>query len=306
MKKILVFGGSGLVGSRFVELNTGYFDMSIPVVSDVDILKKDQITKITQEFNPDTVINFAAYTQVEDAEVQKGDKNGICYLINAVGAKNVADVCKQLNKKLIHISTEYVFDGTKESSPYTEEDQPNPINWYGVTKYAGEQFVLESGCASTIVRICMPFSPFYELKKDVARFFLGELQSGRKIKAIADQRVTPTFVDYIVNALKVLTQSDVVGVYHISSIDSVTPLEFAKTIARVFKLDYSLINPVSFDEYNRGKAAKLLKFSWLNPTKFEREFGKGILYTVEEGLAMFKEEIDFAKGGVDEKAVNQI
>lgn len=292
MKKILVFGGSGLVGSKFIELYGQTFEMKSPSATEVDILNKDAVSKVTKEFNQDTIINFAAYTQVENAEAQKGDKNGICFMINAVGAKNVARVCKESNKKLIHISTEYVFDGTKESSPYAEEDEPNPINWYGETKLFGEEFVLESGCSAAIVRICMPFNPLYELKKDVARFFLGELKAGKKITAIEDQRITPTIVSDIANALKEIVAAGSSGLYHISSTDSVTPLEFAKTIAEVFKLDYSLISSISFDEYNKNKTAKLLKFSWLNPTKFEREFGEGILHTVEEGVNFFKKEID--------------
>ena len=294
--KLLVFGGSGLVGSKFIQLHSQAFEIKAPIATEVDILNQDQLLKFVQDFEPDTIINLAAYTQVESAEAQKGDKDGVCYQINAIGAKNVADVCRELNKKLIHISTEYVFDGTKESSPYTEEDKPNPINWYGQTKYAGEQFVSESGCASTIARICMPFSPFYELKKDIARFFLGELQNGRQIKAIEDQRVTPTLVNYIVNALKVLIESETKGLYHISSTDSVTPLEFAKTIAEIFGLDYSLISSVKFEDYNKDKKAKLLKYSWLNPTKFEEQFGEGILHTVIEGLILFKKEIDAAAG----------
>ncbi len=292
MKKILVLGGSGLVGSRFIKDYDHTFDIKSPTAKEVDILNKDAVARITQEFNPDTIINFAAFTQVEEAENQKGDREGICYLINAVGAKNVALVCKEFDKKLIHISTEYVFDGTKAESPYTEEDKPNPINWYGVSKLFGEEFVLESGCSVAIVRISMPFSPYYELKKDVARFFLEELKAGKSIKAIEDQRVTPTIVSDIAGALKLMVEANSSGFYHVSSTDSVTPLEFAKTIARVFKLNYSLINSISFDEYNKGKKAKLLKFSWLNPTKFERELGEGILHTVEEGLVLFKKEID--------------
>jgi len=299
MKKVLVFGGSGLVGSRFVKLNANQFDISAPQSQEIDILNKDQILKFTQQSNPDTIINFAAFTQVEDAEAQKRDKEGICYLINAVGAKNVAEVCKEFGKKLIHISTEYVFDGRKENSPYTEEDKPSPINWYGITKLFGEEFVAESGCLSTIVRISMPFSSFYQEKKDIARFFLEELQAGRSIKAIEDQRVTPTVVSDIAAALAHLVEAGSSGLYHVSSTDSVTPLEFAKTIAEVFKLNYSLINSIGLDEYNKEKKAKLLKFSWLNPTKFEREFGEGILHTVEEGLVLFKKEID-------EQARNQL
>lgn len=292
MKKVLVFGGSGLVGSRFVKLNADQFDISAPQSQEVDILNKDQVVKLTQDFNPDTVINFAAFTNVENAENQKGDKNGLCYLINAIGAKNVAEVCEQFEKKLIHISTEYVFDGTKSDSPYTEDDKPNPINWYGATKLFGEEFVLGSRCQIAIVRMSMPFSDFYQEKKDIARFFLEQLKNKTQITAVENQQITPTYVDYIADALKTLIESGSSEIYHVSSTDSVTPVEFAKTIAEVFKLDYSLISGISLDEYNKGKIAKLLEFSWLNPAKFEREFGEGILHTVEEGLVLFKKEID--------------
>lgn len=292
MKKVLVFGGSGLVGSKFIALYNQIFEIKSPTASEVDILNKNQVTKLIQDFNPDTVINFAAFTNVENAENQKGDREGICFLINAIGAKNVAAVCGQFEKKLIHISTEYVFDGTKADSPYTEDDKPNPINWYGATKLFGEEFVLESRCLVAIVRISMPFSDFYQKKKDIARFFLEQLKNKTQITAVEDQRITPTYVDYIADALKVLIESGSSGIYHISSTDSVTPVEFAKTIAEVFKLDYSLINGISLDEYNEGKKGKLLKFSWLNPTKFERQFGDGILHTVEEGLIIFKEAVD--------------
>lgn len=292
MKKVLAFGGSGLVGSKFIELYNQVFEIQSPSVEELDILNKEGILKFAKEFNPDTIINFAAYTLVEKAETQKNDKGGICYLINAIGAKNVADVCQILNKHLVHISTDYVFDGTKSESPYIEEDKPNPINWYGKTKHFGEQFILESGCPAAIVRICMPFSPFYDFKKDIARFFLDELKKRHAIKAITDQRITPTIVSDIVAALKIIVEAGSSELYHVSSTDSVTPLEFAKTIAKTFQLDYSLVKSINFDEYNKGKQAKMLKFSWLNPTKFEREFGEGVLHTIEEGLVSFKNEID--------------
>lgn len=300
--KVLVFGGSGLVGSKFIDLNKQNFEIKAPLVQEVDILDKDQISKIAEEFNPDSIINFAAYTNVEEAENQKGDKDGICFQINAIGAKNVSEVAKDFNKHLVHISTEYVFDGTKSKAPYTEEDQPNPINWYGQTKLEGEQSVLENSNKNVVMRISMPFSSYYDLKKDIARFFLEQLKTGNKIKAIEDQRVTPTLVNDIADVLKVLLEHQSTGIYHACSRDSVTPLEFAKTIAETFHLDsfpkensptvYSLISSINLAEYNKGKNAKLLQYSWLNPTKFEKEFGDEILHTVEEGLVIFKEEID--------------
>lgn len=289
--KLVIFGGAGLVGSRFISLKKDHLEILSPAQEEVNILIKDQISKFLEKNKAEAVINFAAYTQVEEAESQKDDKNGICYQVNAMGAKNVADSCKESGIHLIHISTEYVFDGTKEISPYVEEDKPNPINWYGQTKYFGEQNVLQTGGKNALVRISMPYSPFYEAKLDIARFFLGQLKKGSQITAVDGQRTTPILIDDIVNALSLILEKQSLGTYHVSSTDSVTPLEFAKTIAETFGLDYSLITAVDFETYNKGKIAKLLKYSWLNPTKFERQFGEGILHTVEEGLQLFKNQI---------------
>src|ERR1035437_6773556 len=104
MKKVLVFGGSGLVGSAFMAKNSHKLEISAPTSQEVDILNQDQISWVVQEFNPDTIINFAAYTNVEEAQAQNNDKNGICFQINAIGAKNVALAAKDLDRHLIHIS----------------------------------------------------------------------------------------------------------------------------------------------------------------------------------------------------------
>lgn len=290
-KKVLLFGGSGLVGSKFIELYSQDFDIKSPPASEVDILNKDYLLEAVKSFNPEAVINFAAYTDVQKAEEEKDHEEGIVFRINATGAKNVSEVCKEENKYLIHISTEYVFDGTKEESPYTEEDKPNPINWYGQTKLFGEQFVLEIGGNCLVVRISMPYSARYEKKNDVARFFLQQLKLKNQIKAIEDQRITPTLVNDIARALSNFLEKRPGGIYHVSSTDSVSPLELVKTIAETFQLDYSLTGSTTLDEYNEIKKAKLLKYSWLNPTKFEREFGDQILHTVEEGLIIFKQEL---------------
>ncbi len=291
LKKILIFGGSGLVGSKFIELFDNVLEIESPQAQVVDILNKDQILKVVEEFNPDSVINFAAYTNVEEAENQKDDKNGLAFQINVIGAKNVTEVCKSFDKRLVYISTDYVFDGKKEDVPYNEEDRPNPINWYGQTKYFGEQAVLETGGKNVILRISMPYSPSYEAKLDVARFFLDQLRKGKQVKGIDDQQITPTLVLDIAYALKTLIDHKSEGIYHVSSTDTTTPLDFVKTIAETFHLDYSLIQSMKLDEYNKQKKAKLLKNSTLNPAKFEEEFGEGILHTIEEGLQIFKNQI---------------
>lgn len=281
-----------MVGSKFIEVNSADFEIKSPGAAEIDIVNKDQIAKIVAGFNPDAVVNFAAYTNVEEAENQKDDKNGICFQINAIGAGNAAEVTRNFGKHLVQISTEYVFDGTKQESPYTEEDKPNPINWYGATKLFGEENVLSIGGKSLIVRISMPYSPFYELKKDIARFFLQELKNNRAIKAVEDQWITPTLVLDIANALRIFIESGATGLYHVSCKDFVTPLRFAENMAEVFNLDRKLVKSLKLDEYNEKKTAKLLKYSWLNPLKFESEFGIQTLHTVSESLQIFKQMVD--------------
>lgn len=292
MKKILVLGGSGLVGSRFIELHKDKFKIDAPDKSEIDILDKDQLKKALEISKVGVVINFAAFTDVQGAETQKGDRNGSCYQINVIGAKNVADVCKDTNTNLIHISTDYVFDGEKSEAPYTEQDQPNPKNWYGQTKYLGERSVWESGANFTIVRISMPFSSHYDLKIDIARFFLKTLKDNLEIKAITDQKVTPVLVDDCANALYNIIEKKASGLYHVVASSWTTPFNFAVMIAQAFSLDTSLVKPISLKDYNKDKLVPPLKYSWLDPSKFVSEFGLGILHTAEESVKLFKQTVD--------------
>lgn len=295
--KILVFGGSGLVGSKFCELYQDRLKIDAPSAIKVSILEKDQLFKAVRTLKPQIVINLAAFTDVQGAQEQKGKEDELCYQINVLGAKNVAEVCQEINIRLIHISTDYVFDGQKNESPYIEEDKPNPVNWYGQTKFYGEENVKNSGAYFVIVRISMPYVAKYEAKKDVARFFLDELRAGREVNAINDQRITPTLGDDIINALAEISKSFLVGtnksnIYHISVTDDTTPFDFAVMIAEAFNLDTGLIKAVSLDEYNSDKAARLLRYSRLDPTRFIQEHGKNILHTALENVKSFKQMVD--------------
>lgn len=289
--KVLIFGGDGLVGSTFKSDNSDQYGIISPNTDQVNVLDKVKLLECFKENNPEVVVNFAAFTNVEEAEKEKGNKDGTAYQINSIGAKNVAEVCRQFNTQLIHISTEYVFDGQKSDSPYREDDSPNPINWYGQTKYFGEQAILESGCKLTLVRISMPFGSCFKLKKDIARTFLERLQTGQEIRAITDAKITPTPTSDIAQALGVIIQKKALGLYHISSTTAVSPFEFVKEIAREFNLDTSKVFPISFEEYNKQKKAKLLRYSWLNPSKFSRDFREEVLHGVVDGITKFKKEL---------------
>lgn len=292
--KVLAFGASGLVGSKFLEINSQKYQIDAPDVTEVDILDTAALEECFKKSSPDVVINFAAFTDVQGAEKDKDNKNCLCYKINVIGAENVAKVSNKFGVHLIHISTDYVFDGKKSDSPYTEEDSPNPINWYGQTKYLGETAVKDSGANAVIARLCMPYSARYELKGDVARFFLGAFQRGEEIIAIEDQKITPTIVDDIANALSVLIDGKPNGIYHVTASTWTTPFEFALMIGKAFGFDTNSVKKISMEEYNRGKLAKLLKNSWLDTSKFEKEFGSGVLHSVGEAIEIFKKQVDAA------------
>lgn len=290
-QKLLVFGGSGLVGSKFISLFQHKYEITSPEIDDLDILNKDQLLSFIKSQTAETVINYAAFTNVDKAEEERGDKNGLVYKLNALAVKDLCEICHETNKHLIHYSTDYVFDGTKSAKPYIEEDKPNPVNWYGETKYLGEKFILESGIRAAIIRISMPFSSKYDLKQDIVRFFLSELMLGKEIIAIDDQTVTPVLVDEAANALEKIIESQVTGIFHTVSSSSTTPFNLAKVIADKFGFDKNLITPIKFKDYNQTRLAKRLQYGWLSVEKFEKEFGTGILHNIEQGIDIFKQQI---------------
>lgn len=292
---IVIFGGEGMVGSRFITLHSGSFEIIAPTIAELDFTDFEKTKNFLESKNPSVVINFAAITNVEASEEEKGNREGLTYKVNSLAVKNLAQVCKEQDYHLIHISTDYVFDGTR-TSPYTEEDNPNPINWYGETKYLGEKFIKDVDVGHTIVRIEMPFSAHFELKKDIARIFLNMLQNSQKIKAITDSDITPVLVDDIANALKLLIEKKPTGIYHVVSTSTTTPFKFAKKIAETFGLDENLVKETTFNEYNRNKKAKLLRHSWLDSSKFVKEFGEGILHTIDESLELFKKQVQTTRG----------
>jgi dTDP-4-dehydrorhamnose reductase len=293
MTKILVFGGSGLVGSKFIEQGKE-FTFESPSLDEVDLLDSDQISQAIANFNGEVVINFAAFTNVDGAEEENGNRDGLVYRLNSLAPKNIAKFCKQNKKYFLQISTDYVFDGKKDDSPYTEEDRPNPINWYGKTKFFGEEFVIEEGGEFLIARLSMPFSSHYIEKSDIARSFLKLLQSGNEIRAIADQKITPVLVDDLASALTILIKEKETGIFHLVSSDSTTPYEFAKNIAKIFSLNENLVKTTTFADYSTSVSAPRLKNSWLSSQKFNKKFGEDILHSVKGALEIFRNQIESA------------
>lgn len=258
-EKYLVIGGSGLVGSRFIELAQEKPQILSPNERKLDITKKSSIDAYIKR-HPEigVIINFAAYTDVAGAEKDRGNKKGLAWRLNVVGSENVAGAAKKHGKFLIHISTDFVFLGTEEDSGHYDEDAKLPrfsdkISWYGWTKLVGEKRAREIHPDSAIVRIAYPFRAApYEVKVDFARKILKLYDEGDLYPLFADQIITPLFVDYIVAPLEKITQLKRPGIYHIAARNAVSYYDFGEYLIRTARGVKNAPKKGSLEEFLKG------------------------------------------------------
>jgi len=284
---IIGTGLSGLVGSRVVSLlSPKYSFTDLSKETGVDLLDFPQVRDIITGSCAPWVFHFAAYTNVQDAEAEKHrDKESISWKINVFGTENVVNICRDTGKKLLYISTDYVFDGTKDQ--YDEEDRPNPISWYGRTKYEGERLVRALGKESIIIRIANPYRSNPTGKMDFVHKMLERMRNGSEISSPTDQIFTPTYIDDLAIAIDMLVEAHTSGIFHVVSMDGITPYEAAKATATEFGFPDAHIKPVLYDQYFFGKALPP-KHALLKHGKIDL-YGIG-LHTFQEGLHMVKQQ----------------
>ncbi len=230
----LIIGGNGLVGSKIVELiNPQVNHLFVPTSQELDITNLKSIDNYLLKIHPQIVINFAAHTNLEEAEKQRGDRESLSWQINVIGAQNVAKAAKRRNIYLIHISTDAVFPGTDDfPGPYSENSIPpdnlDNLCWYGYTKLKGEQAVQKTTNKFAIVRISYPFgNPLAD--KDFAKKTLKYIQSGYPL--FSDQFFTPTYIPDLSLALIRILQQEMTGYYHVACQGLTTPYEFGSYLA---------------------------------------------------------------------------
>lgn len=239
MKCVLVIGASGLVGSRFVDLAKGKLDI-IPVDENtLDITDIDAVNKYFEENQFDSIVNFAAITNVDGAEKERGDENDISYKLNAIGPENLAKACKSKNKFLIQISTDFVFSGTTENPGPYDELSPIPYDllssqgWYGWTKNRAENRLQVIGNRFAIVRIAYPFSSGkYDLKLDFAKNYVKVFDEGKLFPIFTDQTFTPILIEDLVEPLSKILNEELQGIFHVVSSDTTTPFHFVEYLLK--------------------------------------------------------------------------
>lgn len=263
--KIIGTGLSGLVGSRIVELLSSYEFEDISRKTGTDIADKDAVLSRIETSEAPVILHMAAFTNVDGAEEQKNlGEESDAWKINVVGTENVVKAAEATGKKLIYISTDFVFDGNNTpTGGYTEEDTPHPINWYAATKYEGEKKVQAAQIPWIIIRIAYPYRAQFE-KNDFFRAMKNRLAQGQPIAAITDHTYCPTFIDDIAPALNALIMHNATGIYHVTGNQSLSPYNAAIDIAEIFDLDKNLISTTTRAEYFKDKALRPFDLSMNN------------------------------------------
>ena len=297
MKRILLCGSNGLLGQRlalmlgggtkFEVLNTSHHRSFLlePRLFDytqLDITKKGDVKSLASSFQPDVIINTAGATNVDWCESHRDE----AWKANVVGVENLIEAARKARSKLIHVSTDYVFDG--RHGPYKEDDAPNPISYYGKTKLAAENAIRIAGIPFTIVRTIVLYGNTLGMRKNFALWVLESLQSHQKIRCAVDQIGNPTFVGDLACAVLRIFELEREGLYHICGSETVSRFDFAKNVANVFHLDASLIQPVKTSELMQP--APRPPVTGFVTAKAEEELGWKPMDTTQ-GLTKLKQEL---------------
>jgi len=262
--KILVTGGNGQLGCEINQLSSNYnYDWLFTDTDIFDISDLININVFLDKCNPDVIINCAAYTAVDNAEVDFEKAN----TINHKAVELIAQWSKKNNCKLIHISTDYVYDGTS-LTPVKEDMQANPVNNYGKTKLFGDIACLKNNPSSIIIRTCWLYSSFC---KNFVTNMINLMKSKSELKVINDQFGSPTYAgDLAKTILDLITHKNwIPGIYHFTNLGKVSWFDFANDIKSIYGFNTS-IDSISSKEYSIK--TKRPKYSLLDNSKIKNTF----------------------------------
>jgi dTDP-4-dehydrorhamnose reductase len=252
-KKVLVTGANGLLGQKLMGFLRN--DTSVEVIGtgkgtsrlpeswadsytwmELDITDRDQVMRVFSETKPDSVIHTAAMTQVDDCEK---DRDG-CRILNVEAVRYLIDACEKFDTHLIHLSTDFIFDG--KDGPYNEEALPNPVNYYGETKMEAENLLLASHIRYAIVRTVLVYGIAQDMSRsNIILWVKKSLEEGKNIKVVNDQWRTPTLAEDLAEGCILIMKKGATGIFNISGADFLTPFGMAIQTADFFGLDKNLI-----------------------------------------------------------------
>ncbi len=252
MKKILITGSNGLLGQKLVELLLSAKDIQIIATArgenrlpfhdgyeyqSMDITNREQVQEVVANTKPNVIIHTAAMTNVDQCESEKA----VCWAQNVSSVEYLIEACSKIDCFLLHVSTDFIFDGT--SGPYKEDAEANPISFYGWSKYAAEKLVIHSNIRWGIARTVLVYGIAHDMSRtNIILWVKKSLEDGKNIKVVTDQWRTPTLAEDLAKGCALIAQQEAEGVFNISGKDFLTPYEMAIMTADFFKLDKSLIS----------------------------------------------------------------
>lgn len=297
-KRILITGANGLLGQKLVGLlhqnpdvdlvATARGDNRLPfsdgyTYQSMDITDRQQVFDIVSEVRPDVIIHGAAMTDVDKCELQKDD----CWAQNVHAVDYIIEACRAINAFLVHISTDFIFDGS--AGPYDETAEANPISFYGWSKQAGESAVKNSGLRWAIARTMLVYGIAHDMSRsNIILWVKKSLEDGKTIKVVTDQWRSPTLAEDLAVGCYLIADKEAEGIFNISGKGVLTPYEMAIKTADYFSLDKSLI--VQADASNFKQVAR-------RPprTGFVLDKSRTILgydpHTFEEGIAVLASQL---------------
>ncbi len=294
-RRLLVVGANGMLGQRVIEFYSPLNDVEIlassiedkPLLDHIQYIKGDitvrnDIKKVVYDFCPDFIINAAAFTNVDLSETERE----LAWKINVKGVEYLAESARVIDAHLIHISTDYIFDG--KNGPYLENDIPNPLGYYARTKLAGENAIKISGAKYSIIRTNVLYGIAKFGRPDFVKWVVDSLRSKKQIRIVTDQINNPTFIDDVVQAINKIIELRKEGIYNIGGAEFISRYDFTLKIAEYFNLDKNLIVPIKTEELNQP-ARRPLK-SGLITIKAQSELGYKP-HTILQTFELMKREL---------------
>lgn len=287
---IFATGATGLIGSRFLEMFGDKYEVyNMDLTTAVDITDIDSLRVfITSHPDAKSLIHLAAFTDTNRAFAESGDEAGVCYKVNVTGTQNIVNLCQEFGIHLLHVSTDFVFDGGKDT-PYTEDDEPSPIEWYGKTKAMAEQVVINSKISRTIVRLSYPYRANFELKPDLVKKIRTGLETGKLYPQFSDSIITPTLIDDIAVAFDKIIDTKPQGIFHTVGSTSLSPYELAKKVARAYGFPESDVKEGSLTEYLKTAARPFARNVAMSNQKASQQLGIHFA-TLDEGMEIIKKQ----------------
>jgi dTDP-4-dehydrorhamnose reductase len=258
--KILVTGSNGLLGQKLTRLIEEHPDHTLiatargasvlPIVKgqyeSLDVTIAGDVNTMVWETKPDVIIHTAAMTNVDQCELNQDE----CWRANVDAVDNIVQACIRHNVRLVHVSTDFIFDGSH--GPLDENEKPNPVNFYGQSKLAGEQRIIESPLHWSILRTVLVYGITRDMSRsNIVLWVKNSLEQGKTIQVVADQWRTPTLAEDLATGCFLAATKQARGIYNISGKDFLSPYDIAIQAAEYFNLDKSLIKKTDSNQFKQ-------------------------------------------------------